>query len=282
MVTAPDAERVSHLWPNDCYFAHLAIYWFASQFCRDAVVLDAGSGTGYGSAYLADHGAKKVIGVDVDSESVQFSMEHFNRGNVEFLSMDLENLSGLDGLKFDLIFSSNTLEHIPNLERFFYSATNLLERSGQLIVAVPPIITVKDRDHNIANPYHLNIWSPFQWKHMLERYFDEVQAYRHDLTKIGYPLNFENTPPETEIDETDFGFSPVPLDDLVQNPSLTALFIARSPKSKEDRPTPRMPISFIDDSFSRGSIPNQHLNRLGRLYGIFKHKFRVLVKKRQR
>ena len=35
------------------YFAHLALYEFASQWTRDAFVLDFGSGMGYGAYHLA-------------------------------------------------------------------------------------------------------------------------------------------------------------------------------------------------------------------------------------
>jgi hypothetical protein len=28
-------ERVTHLYPRDLYYAHLSIYWFASQFVKD-------------------------------------------------------------------------------------------------------------------------------------------------------------------------------------------------------------------------------------------------------
>jgi hypothetical protein len=42
-------ERVTHLYPNDCYYGHLSIYYFALQFCQGGTVLDAGSGAGYGS-----------------------------------------------------------------------------------------------------------------------------------------------------------------------------------------------------------------------------------------
>ena len=39
-------ERVSHLYPNDCYFAHLAIYYFALDHAHGGNILDAGWGLG--------------------------------------------------------------------------------------------------------------------------------------------------------------------------------------------------------------------------------------------
>ena len=45
-----DGERVSPLVNDSCYQAHLSIYEFARPWCQQRVVLDAGSGTGYGAA----------------------------------------------------------------------------------------------------------------------------------------------------------------------------------------------------------------------------------------
>ena len=44
---------------------HIARYRLAAQLVRDSVVLDAGCGSGYGSAMLAAGGAKFVVGIDL-------------------------------------------------------------------------------------------------------------------------------------------------------------------------------------------------------------------------
>ena len=70
-------ERVTHLYPNDCFVAHRSLYHFVVPFIADATVLDAGSGAGYGAAHLADHGARQVLGVDASPKAVAFSRHHF-------------------------------------------------------------------------------------------------------------------------------------------------------------------------------------------------------------
>ena len=82
-------ERVTHLYPNDCYFAHLSIYHFALPFARGKVVLDAGSGSGYGAKFLAEHGASFVQGVDVSQLAVQFCEASFTFPNLAFRQIDL-------------------------------------------------------------------------------------------------------------------------------------------------------------------------------------------------
>src|SRR5262245_1537807 len=105
-------ERVTHLRPNDCYYAHLSIYAFAVPFARGAAVLDAGCGTGYGSHYLAERGATSVTAVDASAKAIDFCRRTFARDNLDFRVLDLEKLDGLPVRHYDLIFSSNVLEHL--------------------------------------------------------------------------------------------------------------------------------------------------------------------------
>src|SRR5258708_7543722 len=86
-------ERVSHLVKDPVYYGHLSIYDFATRFCRDAVVLDAGCGAGYGAARLADAGARRGYGIDVSAKAIAFSRHHFRRPNLEFAVADLGQLS---------------------------------------------------------------------------------------------------------------------------------------------------------------------------------------------
>jgi 2-polyprenyl-3-methyl-5-hydroxy-6-metoxy-1,4-benzoquinol methylase len=102
-------ERVTHLYPNDCFYAHLSIYYFSTQFCQNRSVLDAGSGSGYGSAYLADHGAKFVDAIEINKVSVAFSNQHFKKPNLRYQVMDLNDLVGFQPQSFDIIFTSNVL-----------------------------------------------------------------------------------------------------------------------------------------------------------------------------
>lgn len=46
------------------YREHLARYLFAQQFVKGLAVLDVACGVGYGSALLADAGARRVVGLE--------------------------------------------------------------------------------------------------------------------------------------------------------------------------------------------------------------------------
>jgi SAM-dependent methyltransferase len=243
-------ERITHLHPNDCYFAHLSIYHLAVQFIQDKLVIDAGSGAGYGSMYLAQHGARQVYGLEVSPQAVAFSQHHFQHPNLHYQVMDLQQITGFEPNSIDVIFSSNVLEHIPNVPQFLRRAWEVLKTDGLMVIAVPPIISEDLQADNLANPYHLNIWTPRQWHHALSHYFTDIQYYRHGFDKPGVSLDFSNAPEQTVVDETDFLFESLPIEQAFDTPTLTAIFVAQAPRAAAEVLDDDGQISFVDDSFT--------------------------------
>jgi len=68
--------------PN--YIRHMAAYMFAARFVKDKLVLDSGSGSGYGSYFLASNGARKVIGVDRSEKAITYARSRYKCANLEF------------------------------------------------------------------------------------------------------------------------------------------------------------------------------------------------------
>lgn len=244
-------ERVTHLWPNDCYFAHLSIYRFAAGLCDGGIVLDAGCGTGYGSAYLAAHGARRVHAIDVSEKAVTFSRDHFARPNLDFRAMDVERIKGFPARSFDLIFSSNVLEHVADVPAFLRAAWRLMKSDGILLVVVPPIIGPKPRAIDQANPYHLNSWSPHQWHFALRHFWTSIDCYRHSFERSDVTLDFGNSPEDVVISEADFAFQPVELEQIYRLPTFSAVFLARQPRPARELPRRGAPVAIIDNSVSR-------------------------------
>ena len=245
-------ERVSCLHKNDSYYAHLSIYHFATQFCQGKAVFDAGCGTGYGSAYLADHGARQVLGLDADPSAIEFSKKHFVRDNLRFDVADLRNLSEFEGRSFDLVFASNSLEHVEGVDSFFREAWRLLSSNAVLMVAVPAARGESSVAFELSNPHHLNIWSPDHWYNTLKRYFKDVQCFTHQM-KEGGGINPGNRPEETMVRETDFTFTEGPVSILYTENTFTGIFLARNPVSVEDLPERGSELAIRDHSVSRKS-----------------------------
>ncbi len=246
-------ERVTHLYPNDLYYAHLSIYWQASKFVKDKVVLDAGCGDGYGTNYLAERGAKQITGIDVSQIAINACQKHFVRSNLIYQRMDLAKIDGFDSRSIDLVFSSNALEHVASVKHFFDKCYEILTAEGKVIIAVPPVVDELSRNANISNLYHLNIWTPAQWKFALSLYFDEVQCYTHTLKNSGVQLNFVSTPDETTVRENDFEFRQIQLDEYYGQPgsNLTIILLASKLRPKSVIPDYFSRMPMIDDSFTR-------------------------------
>ncbi len=239
-------ERVVHLVEDSCFHAHRSIYEFAAPYCMGRRVLDAGCGTGYGSHLLAAAGAQSVVGVDLSAPAVAFSAAHFQAPNLRFAVQDLATLSDLPPSSFDVIFSSNTLEHLPDVWAFLGRARELLAPDGVLIIAVPPITDDYLRAANVGNPYHFNIWSPAQWHSMLGAAFEFVEAWLHGLGERGTILDF-NQPSAGVVPSSAWIFEQVSAAELATIPTLTAIFVARQPVAA----LPAAPPAFVDNSFTR-------------------------------
>lgn len=242
-------ERICHLRPDACYYAHLSAYRFAVAYCKDRIVLDAGSGSGYGSAYLAEHGALSVCGIDIDASAIEESRKFFPQKNLEYRIQDLSNINGFSEHQFDVIFSSNALEHTQRVEGFFRAAWKLLKPEGCLIVIVPVARNARAMAEELSNPHHINIWSPLQWRYVQLQYFSEVRCFAHLLT------NAASSPAEIPK-ETEYSFPEVTIEDLnTRTDSYSAIFVSSKPAPESQLPALNQAIQFIDHSISRPVRP---------------------------
>ncbi|MAT44344.1 MAG: hypothetical protein CL609_18585 [Anaerolineaceae bacterium] len=256
-----NGERVTHLNKDSVYYAHLSIYDFGLQFCRNKIVLDAGCGSGYGSDYMAKNGADFVYGIDISEKAIEFNKFNFKKDNLIFKTMDLSNITEFEAETFDFIFSSNALEHILDVNHFFYTASNLLKPDGIIMIAVPPITDNRLLYLNVTNPYHLNLWSPKQWAHSLNTYFSEVNCYLHGVIHIGKDFRPEHFT-EKILTTKDFVFKKCSIEEMYKKFTLTSIFVAK--KSQVQSVFQLQKLKFIDDSFSRlnGEIDEKTKERL--------------------
>ena len=102
----------------------------------DERVLEAGCGTGYATALLAEKAAR-VVAVDISQGMLARArrrLQAMGAGNVRFVTGDALEVLGTEG-PFDLIFTSWVLGYIP-LQPFFAAAGRALAEDGRLAFVV--------------------------------------------------------------------------------------------------------------------------------------------------
>lgn len=242
-------ERMTHLWKNDCYYAHLSVYAFALPLMTGRRVLDGGSGAGYGAAWLADNGVVEVNAVEFEELAVDFSRQHFgNRENLNYRQGSIESLPHIADQSLEAIFSSNVIEHVPNPCNVFYEFARILKPGGDVLIAVPPVTCKAALELDLTNPHHLHHWTPRQWVEVMSRYFNSVMPIRHTYVRDDIVLDFANTPEQTRVSEHDFVFLIAPLDELYTKHTFSAVFIVRDPKPLHELPPHGTLPSFAPDS----------------------------------
>lgn len=158
--------------PSGVVALHLRRYAFAAPLCVGANVLDAACGVGYGTAYLAE-GARKVVGIDVDLETIDYARTRYALPNVRFDVMDLHELD-LPDATFDTVTSFETIEHMGEPELALSELARVLRGDGALVVSTP---NVRESTTSPANPHHRQEWSPLDFEALLRRCFDSVELY---------------------------------------------------------------------------------------------------------
>ncbi len=172
---------------------HLARYKFALNFIHDGYALDCACGSGYGSNIIAQK-AKKVLGVDLSEEAIEFANSHVKNSTIQFQQNNIDNLMFEDST-FDNIISIETLEHVPNnvFLRFLDNVAKWLKPNG-IFIGSSPMLRYKDGKPFITNPYHINEMPKDEFINAISmklRNF-EIHFYYQDQDTF-LPLSHENT-----------------------------------------------------------------------------------------
>ncbi len=151
---------------------HLKRYEFALPYCRDAVVLDAGCGVGYGTAYLARE-ARRVVGVDVFADAIAYASRRYASENVEFVVADVQQLP-LPDATFDTVCSFEIVEHVADAERFVAELARVLKPGGTLVLSTP---RAEDPAVRPDNPFHEREFDADELRALLSAQFVSVELF---------------------------------------------------------------------------------------------------------
>ena len=149
---------------------HQARYRWAARLARDADVLDAACGVGYGAAILAEADARRVVGIDRDAEAILNARAR--AGEVaEFLLGDLRTLPFEEG-SFDLVACFEAIEHVVEQDAVLDELRRVLRQDGILLISSPNRETFMP-----GNPHHVHEYTPDELQAALGRRFANVRLH---------------------------------------------------------------------------------------------------------
>lgn len=153
---ASDAATELYHWQRYLYFTP----WY-----RDARVIDAASGEGYGISFASVY-ASKAEGVELSEEAIAHGTERYP--NVSFIQGDV---CTADYSQADVVLSFETIEHLPD-PLAFLAALNTCP--GSIVISTPnrnthsPGNKLEDKP---LNPYHTIEWTPIEFASVIEDAF---------------------------------------------------------------------------------------------------------------
>ena len=186
---------------DDLWNEHFSRYAYARRFARGRRVLDAGCGTGYGTAELAVD-ASMVTGLDLDPAAIAFARQTYCLGNVRWLAGSCVSLP-FGPAAFDMVVSFEVIEHLADQTGFLRECARVLTREGLLIVSTPNKLYYREsRGEAGDNPYHVRELDAAEFAAALREVFPEVGVMvqnRFECFGV-YPVNGVGPRAEARID----------------------------------------------------------------------------------
>ena len=104
---------------------------------KDSSILEVGCGGGYYLEYIHQgYNNTFLVGIDISMRAIkERRINGAKLSNIEFIEADAKQLPFRDDV-FDCVYSSETLEHIPHVGKFFSEAFRIMKRG--LMVALTP------------------------------------------------------------------------------------------------------------------------------------------------
>src|ERR1700722_3622708 len=159
---------------DDLWSEHIARYAFARRYAQNKRVLDAGCGTGYGSAELAQSAAE-VTGVDIAGDAIEYARANYPLPGLSFIESSCTAVPFPPAF-FDLLVAFEVIEHLQDYRSFLDECARVLTREGLCIVSSPnKRYYGETRAATGPNPYHEHEFEAQEFVAELERVFSNVR-----------------------------------------------------------------------------------------------------------
>jgi|GEM_PF-6159695 len=178
-------NTIAYWWD---YEYHMAKYLFAAKYVQGKNILDIGCGVGYGSSYLLRHGAKKVVGIEINPEVVKLANKSYAKPGLEFLALDATFLPFADN-SFDVVTSIGMLDHISDPRKVLLEMRRVLRNKGYFLCSVNnrEFINLPFRKKSL-DPFHHTEYNPSELSKLCSEYFTDIDLYGEKLSKTWFRL----------------------------------------------------------------------------------------------
>ncbi|HOL70666.1 MAG TPA: methyltransferase domain-containing protein [Bryobacteraceae bacterium] len=174
----------------DLWNEHAARYAFAARYAAGRRVLDAGCGSGYGTAELAKMAAH-AVGMDISAEAVGYAREHYTAPNLEFFQASCTALPVRTG-SVEIAVAFEVIEHLEDWRSLLDELRRVLAPGGLLIISTPnKAYYAEARRLTGPNPYHVHEFEFEQFSAELRGRFPHVEFFlQNHVAAIGFqPLD---------------------------------------------------------------------------------------------
>jgi SAM-dependent methyltransferase len=154
---------------NYWFRRHEVAYLSARPWVRGAVVLDAGSGDGYGADILS-RVARRVVALDSDADASTHAAAIYP--DVAVTRGNLIDLPFADSA-LDAVVSLQVVEHLPDQPQFAAELARVLRPAGTLVMSTPNRVTFSP-GHDAPSNCEL---SATELTELLKPHFDVVRMY---------------------------------------------------------------------------------------------------------
>lgn len=156
----------------DPWNEHLSRYHFAALFAAGKSVLDAGCGTGYGTALLAKQ-ASEALGFDNSPEAISYAAANYPA--VRFLAGSADAFPAFDN-SVDLVTAFEVIEHLPDGQALIEEAYRVLTQQGVFLVSTPNKLYYSEARAELGpDPFHIHEFELQAFLEALARVFPFVR-----------------------------------------------------------------------------------------------------------
>lgn len=163
-LTKKDFETIHHEVSMKDYIRKYEIDKTLEGFCENHFdnALELGCGNGMYSKYLAFY-CKKLTAMEYNERRLSAKSDE----KITFVVGDAQDLSKFGDNEMDLIFSSNLIEHLSDIDSCLAECRRVIKAEGQIIHTVP---------NRTWKFFHLLLYYPFAIKVLLLKIFSAKKA----------------------------------------------------------------------------------------------------------